>query len=195
MPPYAELLAGLSTYGYVAVFLGAIFEGEAIMTLSGLFIQQGHLLLPAVFALAMVGTILGDDLWFLVGRYRFPRRLHETEWFQKFSARPVAAVNSNPRLLAFCMRFMYGFRTLIPLGLGMSSISGREYFFYHALGAMAWVSTYITLGYFFGGLLEVLFGRIKHPELIMIAVVVLLVVCFITIGKLTKRFFYKKLIV
>lgn len=193
MLPYPELITYIATYGYLAVFLGAIFEGEVFVTLAGLFSQQGYLSLSLVIILAYLGSVAGDSLWFVIGRYQFPAFVHKSQWFQRVSKKPVAIVNNRPELLAFAMRFMYGFRTLIPLGLGLSNIPAKKFFFYHSLGAISWVLVYVNLGYFFGGILEVFFGRIKHPQLIMIAVVVLVVVLFISIGRIIRKILAKKM--
>lgn len=96
-------------------------------------------------------------------------------------------------MLALTMRFMYGFRSLIPLGLGMSSLSAKKFFVLHGIGTLAWSISLCSLGYFFGGVLETLFGRIRYPELLMVAVVVLMVAIFFSLGKIVKRFLGQKL--
>lgn len=193
MPHYFEILALIGEYGHLIVFLGAVFEGETIVILSGLFAHQGYLSLGLVIMLAYIGTVIGDCLWFLVGRYRFPGWLHQSEWFQRLSQRPVGIVNKDPEILALTMRFMYGFRTLIPLGLGLSNISTLRFFLLHSLGAIAWVLVYTGIGFFLGQFLETLFGRIKHGEALLIAVVIVLVVLAITVYKLFTRALARKL--
>lgn len=193
MPPHAEILAILTTYGYVAVFIGAFFEGEIVVMLSGLFAQQGYLSFPLVLIIVQVAAVLNDGMWFLIGRYRMPAALYSQEWFQRLAKRPMIIVNHSPQTLAFSMRFIYGFRSLIPLGLGLSELPARRFFLLHSMGTLMWSITYCTLGYFFGGVLEALFGRIRYPELLMVAVAVIMVAVFISLGKILKRFLGRKL--
>lgn len=170
-----------------------MFEGEVVVMLSGLFAQQGYLSFCLVILLVQIAATLNDGMWFVVGRYRVPRKLHNSAWFQKLAERPMGIVNDRPATLALCMRFMYGFRTLIPLGLGLSKLSAPKFFFLHAIGTLAWALSLASVGYFFGGVLETLFGRIKYPELLMISVVILMVAVFVSINKLFKRYLGKKL--
>lgn len=193
MHPHAEILALLTTYGYIAVFLGAFFEGEVVVMLSGLFAHQGYLSFPLVILLVQIAAVLNDGMWFLIGRYRLPKRLYAQEWFQKLARRPMNVVNDRPEMLALTMRFMYGFRSLIPLGLGMSNLSARKFFILHGLGTLAWSLSLCSLGYFFGGVLETLFGRIRYPELLMVAVVVLMVAIFFSVSKIFKRYLGRRL--
>lgn len=180
-------------YGYPAVFFGAIFEGETVMILSGLFAHQGYLSLPAVAVVAFLGTMIGDGTWFLIGRYRVPRRLHQSGWFKRISSKPLRFVNSDTDTLTLTMRFMYGFRTLIPLGLGMSEIPTWRFFTLLSVGTLAWIFVYAGIGFFFGGFLELLFGRIRHGELALIAVVVIVVVAAITAASGLRRLLRRRL--
>lgn len=193
MHPHAEILALLTTYGYVAVFLGAMFEGEIVVMLSGMFAQQGYLSLPLVILLVQIAAVLNDGMWFLIGRYRVPKKLYEKEWFQKLAKRPMGFINDRPEILALTMRFMYGFRSLIPLGLGLSNLSAPKFFVFHGIGTLAWSLSLCAVGYFFGTMLETLFGRIRYPELLMVAVVVIMVTVFFSLGKIVKRFLGRKL--
>ncbi len=193
MHPHAELLAFVASYGYPAIFVGALFEGETIVILSGLFAHQGLLSVVPVILLAYVGTVIGDGWWFLLSRYRFPRFLYESAWFKRVSARPLKAINGDPETLALTMRFLFGFRTLIPLGLGLSDISTARFFALHSIGAIAWVLLYVSIGFFFGGFLEALFGRIRYGELLLIATVVLMVVTSIAIAKLVRSLLRKRI--
>ena len=179
----SETLNFISTYGYLAVFLGSVFEGETWMVLAGLFSHQGHLNFCWVLVFAWLGAVTGDTFWFIVGRYHLFRFLDKWNWFKEKENKSLTLINKKPRTLAFTMRFMYGFRTLIPIGLGMSKISNRDFFIYNISGALVWVLLYGTLGYFFGEFLETAFGRIKFKELIQITVVILLVVGFINLTK------------
>lgn len=193
MPPHSEILAYLITYGYVAVFLGAMFEGEVVVILSGLFAQQGYLSFCLVILVVQIAATLNDASWFLIGRYRVPRRLYATAWFQRLAERPMRLINGRPEIIALFMRFMYGFRSLIPLGLGLSHLSIPKFFFFHAIGTFAWAVSLASIGYFFGGMLETMFGRIRYPELVMVAVVILLVALFFSFSKLFTRYLGRRL--
>ena len=62
---FAQLLAD---YGYLAVFVGSLLEGETVLVLAGFAAHQGYLSLPLVLAVAFVGGTLGDQIFFWLGR-------------------------------------------------------------------------------------------------------------------------------
>ena len=61
----AELLVD---YGYLAVFIGSLLEGETILVLAGFAAHQGYLSLPVTLVLAFAGGTLGDQVFFWLGR-------------------------------------------------------------------------------------------------------------------------------
>jgi hypothetical protein len=111
----------LDSYGYVAVFLGTILEGETVLVLAGLLAHQGYLTLLTVLVVAATGSLTSDLLYFWLGReygIRTTRRFSAIER-KLVRARRFAARNQNVLILS--MRFMYGFRIIMPMALGCTS--------------------------------------------------------------------------
>jgi membrane protein DedA with SNARE-associated domain len=64
----ATVLAHLiQSYGYLAILIGTLFEGETILVLGGFAAHRGHLSLPVVVLVAFAGSLLGDQTMFWVG--------------------------------------------------------------------------------------------------------------------------------
>ncbi len=162
----------IDTYGYLALLIGTFFEGETILVLGGLAAQLGYLELPWVIVIAFIGSLSGDQLWFIVGRCygqrllpRFPRlqvrvgRVHE-----------VLERYETPVLLGF--RFVYGFRNLTPFVVGLGRISALKFVTLNAIGALVWSVTIACTGYVFGQVMEIVLGDIKRYQLWAIGVVI-----------------------
>ena len=60
----------VSQYGYWAVAVGCLLEGETVMVLAGLAARRGLLDLPLVMALGSAMGALGDITMFSLGRWR-----------------------------------------------------------------------------------------------------------------------------
>ena len=54
---HIDLASIVQQYGYLAIFLGAILEGETVLILGGFAAHQGYLQLIVVVALAALGGI------------------------------------------------------------------------------------------------------------------------------------------
>lgn len=175
-----QLTELIETYGYLIVFLGGIFEGETILLLGGFIASEGFLKLHYVMLFALMGAVIGDTTWFLLGKYRASSILRRFPSIQSMVNTPVRLITKHPRFLAGSMRFMYGFRTVIPLSLGMSGMKVRTFVFYNFLGAVVWTATITYLGYLLGDLARELLGTLHKYEFRIIIGAVLMTAVFLT---------------
>jgi membrane protein DedA with SNARE-associated domain len=154
----------VSTYGFWAILIGTFFEGEMILVMGGFAAYQGYLGFPPVVLAAFLGSYSGDQLFFFLGRRHSGRIL---KLFPSWGKR-MAVINrwleriGTPVILLF--RFTYGFRTITPFVLGMSSVRSRTFVILNGLGALAWALLVAAGGYFFGFTLEKALGDIRHYE-------------------------------
>lgn len=159
-----SLISFIDSYGYFAVFLGGIFEGEAVLVLGGLAAYGGFLKLPLVFLFAFIGAMASDWAWFFVGRHKGRKVIEKWPKLKNLMLKPQRHIDKRASFISFTLRFMYGFRTVVPLSLGMSTIKTPVFLFFNTLGSMLWVSVIGTSGYFFGDVLEIFLGKLKHYE-------------------------------
>lgn len=81
----------IAAYGYYAVFLGSITEGETVLVLGGIAAHRGYLDLLGVMAAAFTGGWLGDLTYFFFGRR------HGNAFLARFPAlRPRASKVRRP---------------------------------------------------------------------------------------------------
>ncbi|WP_299997643.1 DedA family protein [uncultured Cedecea sp.] len=165
----------ITQYGYLAVIIGSIAEGETITLLGGVAAHQGLLTLPLVIAAAAFGGMVGDQVLFFIGRYfgqsilaRFPRYQDKIEQAQ-------ALIRRHPYLFVIGCRFMYGFRIVGPVIIGASRLTPGIFIALNIIGAIVWASLFVSLGYLGGEIiypwLEYLDGHLKYAVWVIIALV------------------------
>ena len=72
-------------------------------------------------------------------------------------------------------RFVYGMRTITPLILGMDrTIRVRRFILLNLIGAVLWSTVIAIGGYLFGRVLKVFLADVKHYELALLVVVLLI---------------------
>lgn len=163
----------LSNYGYWAVFIGCLLEGETILILGGLAAHQHALQWQQVLIYATLGGMLGDQILFWTGRYFGPRLLPRLHRQQATIDRVSDLIKRYPTASIFSVRFLYGMRLIGPLVIGASRLSPIRFAIINLLGAAVWASLFLAAGYWAGGFLETMFGNLKPYRLpIFVGVVV-----------------------
>lgn len=177
-----ELAQLISQHGYTVSFVGALIEGETVMVLAGLAAHRGYLHLPTLIGLAAIGSFVGDQLYFLIGRRfgtrlvaRFPRlepRLQQAD----------ALLIRYAGVAVIAVRFLYGLRTLGPIAMGMTGLKWRTFVLFNAAGAILWSICWVGVGYTLGELAAMLLGdfrRIEHWLFAGLAATALAIVAYL----------------
>ncbi|RMH38142.1 MAG: DedA family protein [Nitrospirae bacterium] len=169
-----ELQSFLLHYGYGLVVFGALVEGETVLILAGVLVHQGTFSFPLATAAAIVGAVVGDQVWFYLGRHslqniirRFPRlgeRLDRVRPWLERHADWIAAGS----------RFVYGTRIASPMVLGANGYSRGRFLVINILVGTIWVLLCITCGYLLGATAQYLFGEVARLE--WLAIIVVLVI-------------------
>jgi membrane protein DedA with SNARE-associated domain len=154
----------LTSYGYAALFVGVLLEGETILVLAGFAAHRGYLSLPAVIGLASAATLAGDQLIFTFGRWRGKPFVQKHAALERKLRKATALLDKHHALFIVGRRFLYGLRTVSSLALGMSGVPLARFVPLNALGALMWAGTVATLGYLFGAAFVALLGNVEHIE-------------------------------
>ena len=160
-------------YGYLAVFIGTLLEGETVLVLAGFAAQRGYLDLRIVIAVAFVGGFLGDQILFFVGRRYGSRIVARFPAITQRIAAVDALLSRYHAPLIFGIRFMYGLRIIGPMAFGMGRVSAGKFFLFNLLGAMVWAVLIAGAGFMFGQTLELMLTEIKQYELLAVGLIVL----------------------
>ena len=169
-----DLPALIDSYGYLAVFAGAFLEGETVLALAGLAAYRGYLDLYTVVAVALFAGFLGDQFYFFVGRRNGARILARFPDAQARAHRFDALLARWHAPLIIAIRFMYGFRIVGPVLLGMGRVPSWKFMLYNFIGAVVWAPLIAGLGYAFGSVVESFLENIEQYEMWVFAAVIAL---------------------
>ena len=161
----------IDSYGYAAVVAGAFLEGETILALAGLAAYRGYLDFLTVIALAALAGFLGDQFYFFLGRRHGSRILERFPHAHDRAVRFDALLARYHAPLIIAIRFMYGFRIVGPILLGMGRVPAWKFMVYNFVGAVIWAPLVAGVGYFFGNMLEAALHDMKRFELAGFAIV------------------------
>ena len=148
-----DLPALIAQFGYIAVFLGTVFEGETVLLLAGYSAHRGYLDFARVVAVAMSGAALGDQTLFWLGRRHGQRLIARRPGMHLRVKRALGLIERHPVAVILAMRFMWGLRTALPIAIGISGVSWRRFFWLNLVSAALWAPLIATIGWSFGALL------------------------------------------
>jgi membrane protein DedA with SNARE-associated domain len=163
----------IASYGYWALFvlvglesLGIPLPGETALIVAGAYAGSTHHLSPwAVFAVASLAAIIGDNAGFWIGGkggYRLARtygpkiRLDE----QKLKIARYLFDTYGPKVVFFG-RFTALLRTYAAFLAGASRMSWRRFLPANAAGGIVWAGIYTIASYLAGDTLRRLSGTIS----------------------------------
>lgn len=136
------LETALLTYGYGALFVGTLVEGETFLLAAAVLASLGHLDWAAVLAVAFAGAYTGDQLFFHLGRCgrRLPLQ-PGPRWARRLQkARGLLVTHRIKLLLGY--RFLYGLRAAIPFAIGASGCRTFRFMGFSGIGTLAWVTAH-----------------------------------------------------
>jgi len=163
----------LLSYGYIAVFIGTFLEGETILVMAGFAAHSGYLNLYWVIGIAIIGSFLGDQLFFYLGARFGWRILNRFPTLKPRADRVHVLLDRYHLPLILGVRFMYGLRIVGPLVIGMSSVNWLRFFVLNLLGAIVWAWLIGGAGYLFGHALELMLADLQHYEEMFLMLIVL----------------------
>lgn len=162
----------ITTYGYPALFIGAMVEGEVALVIAGFTAYLGYMSLPMVIAVGFIGSLLGDQMYFYIGRKKGRELLIRWPKLRKRAAWAHKILDKHSNWLLLLSRFAYGFRAILPITIGTSHVSAKRFMVYNAIGAIIWSVIFSVGGYVFGTALSAYLDDIRHYELQVIGAII-----------------------
>lgn len=164
----------MATYGYAAIAIGTLFEGETILVLAGFAAHQGYLKLPGVVFYGFLGTLCSDQLIFYLGRIQGTKILDKRPYWRSKAKWVFDLMRRRQTWLILGFRFLYGFRTITPFLLGTAKIAPLPFLALNMMGAFFWAVAVAGSGYLFGHVVELFLGKLKRYELYLFVTLILI---------------------
>jgi membrane protein DedA with SNARE-associated domain len=155
------VLQWISQYGYVAIFfllvlgiVGLPVPDETLLTFTGVLISRGRFSFLPAFLAALLGSGCGITISFWLGRIFGLKVLHKYGKYVHFTEDRLNKVHWwFERIGKWALTFGYfipGVRHFTAYVAGSAELESHVFAVFAYSGAFIWVSTFISLGYFFG---------------------------------------------
>lgn len=156
----------LQHYGYVAVFIGAFFEGETVMLLGAYAVHQHWMSWLPLVAVGAVGSFIGDQVYYQLGYHQGQRYLQQRPQLQHKFERASRIIEHYPTLTILLMRFAWGLRIILPVSYGIRRYRPWHYVAVNVVACVLWAVVVTTIGVTVSEWLHRLFGHIPKREVL-----------------------------
>jgi len=136
-----------------ALFLGAFFFGETVIITAAFLAAQGLWSMPAVFGLALAGTLASDAAWYFLGRnayFHLRKKQSHREKQERILAFLEQFAGNNLWLLMLCIKFAYGTRILTIIYLSMRRMRFRMFIAFDTVSTLIWLPVMCAIGWLAG---------------------------------------------
>jgi membrane protein DedA with SNARE-associated domain len=154
----------ITNYGFIALFLGAMLEGEAVLILAGYSVARGYLPPLPTFFVAVAGAATADSFYFWLGRRFGAKLIRSFRRLRPLRARATLFVRRKGHAAVFLARFAYGLRFVLPTIMGAIRIRPGIFHPFALLAAFCFAALYLTIGYVFGQAIEEFLIRVHGWE-------------------------------
>jgi membrane protein DedA with SNARE-associated domain len=188
----------LNNYGYLAVAglilvenFGVPAPGETILVAASVYAGTGRLSIVAVGLIAALAAFAGNCIGYAIGyfgghalalrfgRYVFltPERLDKAEQFFR----------QHGGLVIVIARFPEGLRQAAGIIAGIAEMPWRRFLIFNAVGALAWVAVWSTIGYLAGNHIGTIYTDGVRYSLYLLIVLAALVAAWVARTVLRRR--------
>jgi membrane protein DedA with SNARE-associated domain len=139
-----SIIDSLSTYGYIILFAYSLGGGMVAIIAAGILSYAGKMDLHTSIAVAFVANALGDSMLFYMSRYNKAQIMPYVKKHKRKLALSHVLMKKHGDKIIFFQKFVYGIKTLIPIGIGMTKYPILKFNILNIISAFLWA---VILGY------------------------------------------------
>lgn len=188
-PVLRTLIAGFAIMLETSILVGLIVPGDTIVIVASTGIGNVVEYVSLIFV-AIVGALCGESIGFALGRYFGPkirasgvgRRLGESHW-----VRAENYLDRRGGVAVFVSRFLPVLHSLVPLTVGMSTMSYRRFMAWTVPACTIWAVAYASVGWAAAESYRELSDRLHNAGYIFAAVIAGFAIIVLVVKKLLAR--------
>jgi len=188
-PVVRTIIAGVGILLETSILIGLIVPGDTIVIVASTAVDG----LVEYFALAIaviIGALIGESIGFALGRFFGPRirasrlgqRIGEKNWM-----RAENYLDRRGGIAVFVSRFLPVLHSVIPLTVGMSTMSYRKFMTWTVPATTIWTFAYVSVGTFAAGSFRDMLDRLHYAGYIFVGIIVVFVAVVFIAKKLLER--------
>jgi membrane-associated protein len=188
-PVLRTLLAGLGILLETSILIGLVIPGDTVVLVASTGVSS-PIEWAALVVVVIAGALAGESIGFAIGRFlghrirpsRLGRRIGEHNW-----VRAENYLDRRGGIAVFLSRFLPVLHSLVPVTVGMSTMSYRRFISWTVPACVIWALAYVTLGAVTAGGYRELSTRLHGAGYVFVAAIVVFIVLVVVAKKVLER--------
>ncbi|WP_138946900.1 DedA family protein [Plantibacter sp. M259] len=188
-PVTRTILAGVGIMLETSVLVGLVVPGDTVVIVASTAVV-GPVQWISMILVVITGALIGESVGFALGRWfgprirasRLGRRIGERHW-----ARAERYLDRRGGIAVFISRFLPVLHSLIPLTVGMSTMSYRRFISWTLPACIIWSSAYVSVGALAAGSYRELSDRLHWAGYVFVGIIVVFAVVVLVVKRLLQR--------
>lgn len=188
-PILRTTIAGIAMTLETSILVGLVVPGDTIVIVASTGISSTLEYITLV-TVVVVGSLCGESIGFALGRYfgpkiqssRLGRRLGDEHW-----VRAENYLDRRGGIAVFVSRFLPVLHSLVPLTVGMSTMSYRRFMAWTVPACIIWALAYASVGWAAAESYRDLSDRLHNAGYIFAAIIAVFAVIVLVIKKALAR--------
>lgn len=188
-PVLRTVIAGIGIFLETSVLIGLVVPGDSIVIVAATGVSN-PVEYVALVIVVILGALGGESVGFALGRFfgprirhsRLGRRIGEHNW-----VRAENYVDRRGGIAVFISRFLPVLHSLVPLTVGMSSMSYRRFMAWTIPACVVWSFAYVSVGSAAAGSYRQMADQLHWAGYVFVGVIVGFLVLVVIGKKLIER--------
>jgi membrane-associated protein len=188
-PVLRTAIAGLGMFLETSILVGLVIPGDSMVLVASTGVD-GPLQYFALVATVVVGALGGESVGFALGKYFGPRirasrlgqRIGERHWH-----RAETYLDRRGGIAVFISRFLPVLHSLIPVTVGMSTMTYRKFISWTIPACVIWAFAYVSVGSAAAGSYRQLSAQLHWAGYIFVGIIAVFVLLVVVVKKVVGR--------
>jgi membrane-associated protein len=194
--PLQEVSQWIFSYTYLVLFPVMVVEGPIITVIAGFLVSVGHLNGLAAYVVLVVGDVTGDSIYYAIGRWskgpllgRWGRFWGLTEWRLRQLETYFCRHKAKTLLIG---KWSHAIGAPVLAAAGLARVPYGQFLAINFLATLPKTLLLLLIGFYFGRSYTKISTYLDYTAIGMIALASLLVVLYVVMKVISKRFFNKE---